>query len=720
MVKINLTRISALLFTIFMVSASANAQNKVWGAGSTTGAADGEFANAFVQAGSYAPGDNVTSWTALSVNDNAGTVIPGAAYWTRSTLGYSQGAYWGGTAAVGSASAANGVAIFDSDFLDNGGTPGAFGLGTSPSAHRGELISPRIDLTGNANTALIAEFFTFYRDFNNSGMSVGISVDDGATWVDQNLKSSVGDLTQGTARILFSTVTNGVANLSQCRLRFTFDGDYYFLIVDDVNIEVAPDFDIAMGNPARSGTGTSLLENSNTMKVGSSRYIALSNLDPTNLREWMFGGRVVNLGGSDILPTASPKLHMRIDYTDALTGATTAGVYRDSLDLDTIVAGSADGVINIEYLDNIDFIMSRPNGGDYQVSYWASHTNPDGNTSNDTVTHTFTITTQSTTGVTNSAYMSNARNDVNGGVGASRGIFPGGAPYAAWEYGTVYYFPNGGVDTITLDSVSFRYRLTGGFSGADAQTLFCNVYEMDGGVASGGTLSDGTLLTQVGLATIPLTGLGTTGTAAGDYGRATVTGFVDAATGAPLASFKDDAFYYISILTEPSLTGGIATFDSDDVPWLGGEDRINYYLNASQSAPDSIINPSPLNTKDAAGAVSWNWIGFGADLVPSIGLYITGRSNKIAVSTVWDTEGAEMVLFPNPASEVLNVEFTLEDAADVTYIITDMAGRVVSMIQSNNVSNDVQSIDVSRMAAGTYMITAKTDKGTSTKRFTVK
>lgn len=720
MVKINLTRILASFVALFMLGATADAQVKVWGVGSTAGAADGEFANAFVQAGTFAPGDNLTAWTALSVSDGGGVNIPGAAYWTRSTLGYSQGAYWGGTTAVGSPSSANGVAIFDSDFLDNGGVPNNFGLGTSPSPHRGELISPRIDLTGYANTAIIAEFFTFYRDFNsNSGMTVGLSVDDGVTWTDIDFRSSVANLTQGTARILFPTVTAGATNLTQCRLRFTFDGDYYFTIVDDVSLEVAPAYDIAMGNPYTAGT--SVLDAGDNVKVGGRRNIALSNLDPTDLREWLFGGRVINLGGSDILPSASPRLHMRIDYTDALTGAVTTGVYRDSLDLDTIVAGSAEGAVNLDFMDNIDFIMVRPNGGDYTVVYWASHTNPDGNPANDTVRHVFTVTTQATTGTTNSAYISNARNNANGGVGASRGIFPGGGPYAGWEFGTVYYFPNGATDTVTLDSVSFRYRLTNGFSGAANQTMFCNVYEMDAGTNSGGTLSDGTLLTQTGLAIIPLTGLGTAaGTAAGDYGRATVTGFVDAGTGAPLGALADNTFYYISIQTKPSLTGGVATFDSDDVPWLGGEDRINYYMNASQTRVDTIINPSPLNTEDAAGAVSWNWIGFGSDLVPSIGLYITGRSNKINVSTVWDSEGAELSVYPNPASDVLNVEFSLENAADVTYIVTDMTGRVVDMVQSYNITDDVQNIDVSKFAAGMYMITARTDKGASTKRFTVK
>lgn len=282
MVKINLTRILASFVALFMLGATADAQVKVWGVGAATGASDGEFANAFVQAGTFAPGDNITAWTALSVNDGGGTNIPGAAYWTRSTLGYSQGAYWSGTTSVNSPSAANGVAIFDSDFLDNGGTPGAFGLGTSPSPHRGELISPRIDLTGYANTAIIAEFFTYYRDFNGSNMTVGLSIDDGVTWTDLDFKSSVANLTQGNARILFPSVTAGATNLTQCRLRFTFDGDYYFLIVDDVSLEVAPPYDIAMGNAYTAGT--SVLDAGDNVKVGGRRHVALSNLDPTDLR----------------------------------------------------------------------------------------------------------------------------------------------------------------------------------------------------------------------------------------------------------------------------------------------------------------------------------------------------------------------------------------------------------------------------------------------------
>ena len=39
------------------------------------------------------------------------------------------------------------------------------------------LISPRIDLTGYTDSALVVKFYSYYRQF-----SVSLSVDDGASW----------------------------------------------------------------------------------------------------------------------------------------------------------------------------------------------------------------------------------------------------------------------------------------------------------------------------------------------------------------------------------------------------------------------------------------------------------------------------------------------------------------------------------------------------------
>lgn len=716
MVKLNLIRFSAMMFACFMAGTVANAQTVIWGVGSANTASipDAQFANAFVQASSFSPGDNPSAWTALSVSDNSGA--PGAAYWTRSTLGYSEGAYWTGTTPLATPSQANGVAIFDSDFMDNAGIRGNFGNGTSPSPHRGELISPSINLTGYTDSALVISCASYYREFSINTLGFAISTDGGASWTEGDFRGTLPTSTLGTASAVFPNVTAGVTNLSDCRIKLIFDGDYYFAIVDDVSIGIAQPYNVTVGNP-RNDNSVTILNRGDFVKVGGAVSIAYENLDPTDLREWFFGGKMVNLGYRDILPSDNPRFHLAIDYTDPLTGATTMDVYRDSINYDTIPGNDPLGYTDIAYLSDIQFIMDNK-AGNYTVKYWCSHDQMEGDMSNDTASYTLVVTDEDQP--IGSPYTKNflsrvgAAND--GGSFANSAIFPGGGPYSRFEYGTVYYFPKGLTDTIRVDSISYRYRLSGSFNGAATQTLFCHVYEMD---PSTGTLDGNNVLTQIGIAPFTLNGLGTT-LAPGDFGLTTIANLTDASLGSgPMPLFKDNGFYFFSVVIEPSLTGGGGTFASTDVPWIGSTNDINYSMNAAMTRADSVINPSPLSLTDAAGTQTWNWIGFGADDIPAISLWLSSKDPRINTQVIWETEGAEMSVFPNPASDVVNVEFSLEEADDVMYIMTDVTGRVVNILNSTNVTNEVKTIDVSNLATGTYFITAKTSKGTSTQRVVV-
>lgn len=697
MKKSNLICWGILLLSTWGV-VTANAQTKIWGAGSGVNEAEAEFSTAFTQAstaGNYTP----TAWTALHVSQASGSP---AAYWTRSLLGYSQGAYAGtNPTPMPSPSQSNGIAIFDSDLLDNNGVAGAFGSGVSPSPHRGELISPRIDLTGYTNTPLVVQFYSQYREYDLNQLSVGISTDDGVTWDDVDYRALQSGSTPAFTRVLFNSATNGVTNLTQCRLRFVFDGDYYYAMLDDISIEVAPNYDIAMGLP--NPAGNLLIDAGDFAKVGSHAYIDLENIDATDLREWFWGGKVVNYGAVDLLPTANPRMYVSIDH-DNLNGTVTNNVYLDTIQLDTARANSPAGATYLEFFDDLNWI-SLNGTGRYEVTYWLEHDSTDGNPINDTVRHSFSVT---------DGYQSKARlANSDGKVYASQAIFPSGGPFAQCEYGSVFYFPRGTADGICLDSLDFRYRLAGGFTGAATQTLFSKVYELD---ASQGVLNNGSLLTEVGLAQIPLSGLGTTVTA-GDYGLATATAFFDPSSGTKMGAFKDNSFYYISILMNPGLTGGVGSFTINDVP-MWGADGYNYFMNMAMTRADSVINPSPLSVTDASGNTNWYWTGFVSPLVPSIGLYLSSAADKLtSTTTVWETEGAALNIYPNPAQDVLTVALDLDEADDVTYIITDMTGRVVFLLNSSNVTEEQRSMDISNLASGSYMLTAKTSKGTSTERF---
>ena len=159
----------------------------------------------------------------------------------------SRGAYMSNQTPMSSATASNGFVIFDSDFLDNAGVAGNFGNGIAAAPHLAELITDMIDLTQHSIIDL--SFTQYYRRFAGPAGSqavpatyVDFSVDGGATFpYSVTLNSSVA--------VNSSTATNDVVNIiagsyiggqDSVKIRFRFDGDYYFWCIDDIQIVGTP------------------------------------------------------------------------------------------------------------------------------------------------------------------------------------------------------------------------------------------------------------------------------------------------------------------------------------------------------------------------------------------------------------------------------------------------------------------------------------------------
>lgn len=231
--------IIALCATALTMTGS-QAQN-IWGAEAAVGQQEGQFDTDFVQTEELNSLSDV-SWNALTIDDTNGERIPGAAYWTKNLSGFSQGAYANGNPQINSPSQSNGVGIFDSDYLDSDGTIGALGTGSSPAVHRGELISPIIDLTGYTDEVIMVNFYTQYRNFKINLLGFSISTDDGVNWSDPiNFNYlQINESYEGYVRFdLPESTLEGISNLSAVRVKFIFDGNYYFVMVDDLTIQVS-------------------------------------------------------------------------------------------------------------------------------------------------------------------------------------------------------------------------------------------------------------------------------------------------------------------------------------------------------------------------------------------------------------------------------------------------------------------------------------------------
>ena len=183
-------------------------------------------------------------------NVNAGT--GGAGLWdyrgtgsgaTLSADTGSRGAYNGSRGPIQSASRSNGFVILDSDWLDNNGVTGAIGTGTAPSPHLAHLITETFNLSGETNVSL--SFTQYYRCFAGPGGNqavpatyVDFSIDGGATFpysIIYNASIPVNNSTNDDD-VVSSDVSVWLAGQSQVQIRFRFDGDYYFWMLDDIEL----------------------------------------------------------------------------------------------------------------------------------------------------------------------------------------------------------------------------------------------------------------------------------------------------------------------------------------------------------------------------------------------------------------------------------------------------------------------------------------------------
>ncbi|MCC5916840.1 MAG: T9SS type A sorting domain-containing protein [Cryomorphaceae bacterium] len=160
----------------------------------------------------------------------------------------SRGQFAGTALPILSPTAANGFVIFDSDYLDNGGTP-PFGSGSAPAPHLGTLESNVINLANEPS--VIFEMYSFSRKFAGL-LYVAFSTDGGVTYPDTiEIASSVG-VNGSTARNYrtLENVSSIIGGESNVRLKIIFDGTielnpnnpsgFYYWMVDDIAIKAAP------------------------------------------------------------------------------------------------------------------------------------------------------------------------------------------------------------------------------------------------------------------------------------------------------------------------------------------------------------------------------------------------------------------------------------------------------------------------------------------------
>ena len=152
---------------------------------------------------------------------------------------------------INSATKSNGFVVFDSDYLDNAGTASNFCgvLGVSVLAcapHVANLETSIIDLSNYTDVDL--QFTQYYRFYAGSAPGVGpaafidFSTNGGVSWfgnvpVSQALAYNVATPSND---IVIVNASQFIGGHDSVKVRFKFNGDYYFWQIDDIQISSTP------------------------------------------------------------------------------------------------------------------------------------------------------------------------------------------------------------------------------------------------------------------------------------------------------------------------------------------------------------------------------------------------------------------------------------------------------------------------------------------------
>ncbi len=519
----------------------------------------------------------------------------------------------------------------------------------------------------------------------------------------------------------------GTTNLSQCRIKVVFEGYYYFVMLDDLTLEIAPSYDLAIGEP--DTTASDWWKRGDFIRMGGNRYSGVWNysmLHGAASTGWSWGAKVVNRGAQDIPPSLHPRLICRVDERNAFTGTVVQNVFSDTIvSMDTIVADDWNGIVLEKdlMLADLDFLMPSYNiyNKTYTAYYWVEHDGTDGSTWRDTVQHSFEVAYPPHWSTSHYGYVSKAEKSPNDGRVQAHWFMhlSDTTRYRSVEYGSVYYFSEHhsyhSFCSFYIDSVDWRYYVPYFYSGDSSLVLSLKIYEYNDSPT--GSLSDGeiqaTELSEVGMDTLRVE---IKPYQQGGYQLATFIRPVDVATGQRMQVLNRNTFYYISITVEPGATGGGADFDYSGLLW-SGVDLNNYAMNRAKSTSALPFSACTVGIKDTSDAWQRYFSCTRDNYVPSIGIYFSEKCYSL-VSKQENTFANPLVLFPNPVTEQLLVQTTLEQPMPVEYIVTDALGRVVYHHKEPSSTAAIRhSITVEQLPAGMYTVTLQSKQGALNQQF---
>lgn len=563
--------------------------------------------------------------------------------------------YAGNAGPIDSPTANNGAALFNSDAYDSAveATPGS---GPITSPHYSTLTSPVFDCSGYETVTL--KFNHYYRNFD-SQISYEISVDSGQTWSADTLGSKVvTNLSTSPSTVLVEDITDVAAGEETVQIRFVFEGDYYFWLIDDIT--VVGDITKEVGIPeyfffSAQDYQRPVLTPVDTMFFQTS----VANYSAEPIENLVLRARVVRNEGDDVVTiyddsTVVESFPALTVDTLTLDGTFVPGlndlelgdytlvydVYpQDRNDYDDVNNQAAEGFIigGSTFSKTRDLVTNRGYGGqfDYEIgNVFEIGAAPimGGDTlgfNASTVTTAVSVNpAESIAGENATAFLYKVNDFVN------------------QDWGNFPPTPKDDPEEAGVRSIAF------------AQIEFPDDYENDDPVTAE---------------------------------------LLNLTTGESGVTLEPNSQYVLTV----------SYVDATNVAFQAGDSRINYTNNLG-----SMLWFPPEDR--------WFLNSFGStvDFIPFIEL---GTDLVIVDQDEVALPEASMNVFPNPirSGENLNVAIDLETPQEAAVFLAHMDGRIISNQEFDVIQKETVQIETQNLAAGQYIIRLSTNDGTRTMKFSV-
>lgn len=629
--------------------AGSNNFNVLWGANE----GEGDFAGGF------------NNWTTQSVtcSDIQDTVN---ALWTWTSSGLPGYTFGGGSIApINSPSLCNGAAIFDSGYLDLGDA-GTAGAGSCPVNQEGSLISPIIDVAQFGVFGVSVIFNQSMQRWREGLHFVDYSTDGGKTWIINEINADYTYLStspttgDGYYNEQFRMRLPDAQTSDSLRIRFRFQGTYYWWIIDDVKI----------------------VETEANNLVAQDNFYAIqpfATIPSNQVYPWFAENDIRNIG-------AAPQSNVKLNHK--ITDANTSNVmYDQTLNYGTL---AADSLAENKVFPTPVMLPSVP--ATYDAVYTVSQDQTDFDPSNNTINFSFTV------GGSYFAHEAGATRS----VAVANAVYDDGAPLS-YGYGNIFR----PVNDVTISSVQW-----GVANATEMIDKTVSIYLIQWTDNNGDQIAESAERKFVGVADYTFTG-----TEGDDVILESVldnfenpgdpivmkAGFNYIALVEYVATTVDDPQFFMLASEDYKYS---ATVLASDTAFVNGWGDHRIYMTALEFSPDGVLANVDIEVKDISPFDTR--VHFGDDIVPLVRLIPEG------VGTHDPLPVTDLVnVYPNPATDNIQVKLEFENAIDnVKLRLLDNLGRVVYQKElTQTMTNHIESIRTSHYAAGNYLLQVETKDG---------